>query len=68
MEQVSSRRRKSRPKGAQALPADQLGKLLDKLQANEYCQELDLVDPFTLFIATEVRRSELLAWAVARFR
>lgn len=55
-------RRKAKPKGAQALPGDQLGELLERLQANEYCQELDLVDPFTLFIATGVRRSELLAW------
>lgn len=61
-------RGKSKPKGgARALSADQLAELREKLQANEYCQELDLVDPFTLLIATGVRPSELLAWEWPNF-
>ena len=48
------------PKGAPALTADQLRDLLARLRASEYCREHDLVDPFTLFIATGLRRCELL--------
>jgi integrase len=49
------------PKGAPALTAEQLRDLLAGLRASEYCREHDLVDPFTLFIATGLRRCELLA-------
>ncbi len=48
------------PKGAPALTADQLRDLLTKLRTSEYCRKHDLVDPFTLFIATGLRRGELL--------
>lgn len=51
---------KSRPKGAEALTADELRELLAKLRASKYCQQRDLVDPITLLIATGLRRSELL--------
>ena len=49
------------PKGAEALRADQLRDLLSRLQASDYCRKRDLVDPVTVFIATGVRRAELLA-------
>jgi integrase len=54
-----------RPKGATALTADELRELLSKLGASQYCRQHDLVDPITLFIATGLRRSELLGlrWA-----
>lgn len=52
---------KGRPKGASALTADQLRDLLAKVRASEYCRKHDVVDPITLFIATGVRLSELLA-------
>jgi integrase len=48
------------PKGAPALTAAQLRDLLTKLRTSEYCRKHDLVDPFTLFIATGLRRGELL--------
>ncbi len=57
---VSPIRSKSGPKGAPALTADELRDLLGKLRASEYCQRNDLVDPITIFIATGLRRSELL--------
>jgi integrase len=46
-----------KPKGAPALDAVQLR----KLRASEACRAADLVDPITVFIATGLRRSELLA-------
>jgi integrase len=52
---------KRRPKGASALTADRLRDLLAKVRASEYCRKHDVVDPITLFIATGVRLSELLA-------
>ena len=54
-----------RPQGATALTADEVRELLKKLGASEYCRQHDLVDPITLFIATGLRRSELLGlrWA-----
>lgn len=58
---VSPIRSKSRPKGAQALTADELRGLLAKLRESETCQRHDLVDPISLFIATGLRISELLA-------
>lgn len=62
---VSPMRSKTRPKGAQALTADEVRDLLAKLRASEKCQRHDLVDPVTLFIATGLRISELLGlqWA-----
>jgi integrase len=57
---VSPMRSKSRPKGAQALTADELRGLLAKLRESEACQRHDLVDPITLFVATGLRISELL--------
>jgi integrase len=57
---VSPIRSKSGPKGAPALTADKLRELFGKLRASEYCQKNDLVDPITIFIATGLRRSELL--------
>jgi integrase len=57
---VSPMRSKTRPKGAQALTADELRDLLAKLRASEKCQRHDLVDPITLLIATGLRISELL--------
>jgi integrase len=49
------------PKGAVALTAEELLGLLSKLRASEACQRNDLVDPITIFVATGLRRSELLA-------
>lgn len=53
------------PKGAKGLTADELADLLAALQASEDCRNLDLADPMMLFIATGLRRSELLGlrWA-----
>ncbi|MBB3750824.1 integrase [Mycolicibacterium sp. BK634] len=58
---VQAIKSKEQPKGAQALTADQLRDLLAELKASETCQKRDLTDPITLFIATGLRRSELLA-------
>ena len=54
-----------RPRGATALTADEVRELLSKLGVSQYCRQHDLVDPITLFIATGLRRSELLGlrWA-----
>jgi integrase len=57
---VSPIRSKTRPKGAQALTADELRGLLARLRESQICQRHDLVDPITLFIATGARISELL--------
>ena len=57
---VSPIRSKSGPKGAPALTAGELRELFGKLRASEYCQKNDLVDPITIFIATGLRRLELL--------
>jgi integrase len=54
-------RSNAQPKGATALTREQLRELLTKLRASAYCQAHDLADPLTLFIATGLRRSELLA-------
>jgi integrase len=59
--QVSRIESDRKPKGAPALDAVQLRELLAKLRASEACQAADLVDPITVFIATGLRRSELLA-------
>src|ERR1700741_3670143 len=57
--------KQDRPQGAAALTANQVRELLSKLGASRYCRQHDLVDPITLFIATGLRRSELLGlrWA-----
>ena len=52
---------KSPPKGAPALTGAELGELLSRIAANDYCVKNDLVDPITIFVATGFRRSELLA-------
>jgi integrase len=59
--QVSRIESDRKPKGAPALDAAQLRDLLGNLRASEACQAADLVDPITVFIATGLRRSELLA-------
>ena len=57
---LSPIRSKPGTKGAPVLTADELREMLGKLRASEYCQKHDLVDPITLFVATGLRRSELL--------
>jgi integrase len=52
---------KSPPKGAAALTATGLRELLAGIATNDYSIESDLVDPVTIFVATGLRRSELLA-------
>jgi integrase len=58
---VTTIKSKSKPSGAKALTPERLRDLLGRLRADDYCQDHDLVDPITLFIATGQRRSELLA-------
>jgi integrase len=58
---VQPLRAKGHPKGAEALDFGQLRALLAGLRASEFCVRHDLVDPFTVLIATGLRRSELLA-------
>ncbi len=48
------------PKGAKALEAAEVRDLMGKLRASEFCQRHDLIDPVTMFIATGLRRAELL--------
>ena len=51
----------AKPKGAIGLTGDQLRELLERLRAIDVLPaDHDLVDPITLFIATGLRRSELL--------
>jgi integrase len=52
---------KAAPKGAPSLTAEQLRGLLADVRSSDYCNEHDLVEPITLYIATGFRRSELLA-------
>jgi integrase len=57
-----SRIESDRPvKGAPSLDAEELRGLIEKITASEVCRRADLVDPIMLFIATGLRRSELLA-------
>jgi integrase len=49
------------PKRAPALTADQLVDLLAGLRTSDYCRKHDLADPFTMLVATGLRRGELLA-------
>jgi integrase len=46
--------------GAPSITVDALRDLLVAVQASEVCAKKDLADPITLFIATGLRRSELL--------
>ena len=48
------------PRGAPALSVEQLRELVKGLRTSDYCREYDLADPFTLLIATGLRRGELL--------
>jgi integrase len=57
---VSTIKSKNQRKGATALTARELGDLLAKLRASDYCRARDLIDPITVLIATGLRRSELL--------
>lgn len=52
-------------KGAAGLTREQLKALLSNIRESEYCQSRDLSDPIAVFIATGLRRSELLGlrWA-----
>jgi len=59
--QVSRIESEHKPQGAPALEALELKDLLALIQTSETCKQMDLVDPITLFIATGLRRSELLA-------
>jgi integrase len=47
--------------GARPLDAEELRSLIEKITVSEVCRRADLVDPIMLFIATGLRRSELLA-------
>ncbi len=58
---------RAQPKGASALTADQLRNLFTGVQTSAYCAKNDLADPITLFIATGMRRSELLALQWSEF-
>lgn len=57
---VGSIKPKTRPKGATALNSEKLRNLLAGIRSSDYCKQHDLADPLTLFIATGLRRSELL--------
>lgn len=58
---VSQIKSKAKPKGAQALKADEVRDLLGKPRVSEFCRHHDLVDPITMLIATGLRRPLLLA-------
>jgi integrase len=51
---------KQPPNGAKALTGEQLRTVLAGLGTSKFCRDHDLVDPVTMFIATGLRRSELL--------
>lgn len=55
-----SRSKDSGPKGAKPIETGQLWDLLEKLNASEFCRFKDLVGPITMYVATGLRRSELL--------
>lgn len=59
--EVSVIKSKRPPKGAPVLTVVQLRGLLAGLRASDYCREHDLADPFTILVATGLRRGELLA-------
>jgi len=57
---VEPLRGKSQPKGATALTAEQLRRVLADVSASQRCRENDLVDPIIVLAATGLRESELL--------
>ncbi|RDH80248.1 site-specific integrase [Mycolicibacterium moriokaense] len=57
---VAAIRSQRPPKGAPVLSVEQLRDLLVGLRSSDYCREYDLADPFTLLVATGLRRGELL--------
>lgn len=57
---VQPPRAKTQPKGATALTAEQLRRVLADVSASERCRDNDLVDPITVLAATGLRESELL--------
>ncbi len=65
VQQIKSKRP---PKGAPSLTAEQLRDLLVRLRASEYCREHGLADPFTILVATGLRRCELLGLRWGDFR
>jgi integrase len=58
---VSPIRSKAGLEGAPALTAGEMRGLLGATRASDYCQKNDLVDPITVFMATGMQISELLA-------
>jgi integrase len=58
---VAKIKSKRPPKGAPPLTVEELRALLGSLRASDYCREHHLADPFTILIATGLRRGELLA-------
>ncbi|WP_030171809.1 MULTISPECIES: site-specific integrase [Actinomycetes] len=58
--EVSAIKSKAAPKGARAFTGNEIRKMLLDLYADEYFIRNDIADPVTLFIATGLRRSELL--------
>ena len=59
---------KSPPKGAPALTGAELGELLSRIAANDYCVKNDLVDPITIFVATGLSPVGTAGAAVGRLR
>lgn len=57
---VSAIKSKAAPKGAPALTGEALRKLLIDLHTDDFCVRNDVCDPVTMFVATGLRRSELL--------
>jgi len=59
--EVSIIRTDKKAKGARALTAEELRRLLAKVRSSEFCESRDLADPIVVFMATGMRISELLA-------
>ena len=57
---VSAIKSKAAPKGAQAITGSTLRQLLINLHTDDFCVRNDICDPITMFVATGLRRSELL--------
>jgi integrase len=55
-----ARSKENGPKGAKPIETSQLWELLEQLNASDFCHYKDLVDPITMYVATGLRRSELL--------
>lgn len=58
---VSRIESKAPPKGAPAVTADELARLLAALEASDACRKADIADPIVMLAATGLRRGELLA-------